>query len=279
MNKIEWQRKNRQTRKENGLCITCGNPTKVYVSCKSCREKERDSDKKRKKEGVCRNCSNKIFQFGLCEKCLEKRRENEKIRRINRMANGLCSTCKNVVKKNHSLCEKCITLNKIKYIKKRNAIFKAYGNKCKICGTDIQEFLQIDHIDGGGNKHRRSLSMSFYDWLIKNNFPNGFQILCANCNQEKHQHRKATPDKIKCFNAYGGAICNCCGEENICFLEMDHIHNNGNIMRKADSRHYNICRWLRRNNYPQGYQVLCSNCNYGKRIAGTCPHQKKVKNV
>jgi hypothetical protein len=59
--------------------------------------------------------------------------------------------------------------------------------KCVCCGEDHIEFLAIDHINGGGNKHRRQLSgnREIYLWLIKNNFPNGFQILCHNCNLSK----------------------------------------------------------------------------------------------
>jgi hypothetical protein len=51
------------------------------------------------------------------------------------------------------------------------------------------EFLAIDHIDGGGEKHRRTISdgkrlcgLSFYLWLKRNNWPSGFRVLCHNCN-------------------------------------------------------------------------------------------------
>ena len=280
MNKIEWQRKNREARKKQGLCVTCGKESQGFVSCEACRKKERESDKKRKEERVCVQCNRKAFKnFLRCKKCLEAKREKAKSRRKNRVANGQCSSCNNLAKKNHVLCDKCIAAMKRIYDKNRIAIFNAYGNKCASCGESIQEFLQIDHINGGGRKHKRSLSMNFYAWLVKNNFPKGFQILCANCNQEKHQKRKLTAEKINCFNAYGGAICSCCGEKNPAFLEMDHINNDGNIMRKMDSRHYAIYRWLRKHNYPQGYQVLCSNCNWGKRFVDICPHKRKNTNV
>ena len=32
--------------------------------------------------------------------------------------------------------------------------------------------------------------------------------------------------------------------------------------------------WLKRNNFPPGYQVLCWNCNCGRSINnGICPHK------
>jgi hypothetical protein len=44
--------------------------------------------------------------------------------------------------------------------------------------------LSIDHINGGGTKHRLNRmyghSGSYY-WYIKNNYPEGFQVLCMNC--------------------------------------------------------------------------------------------------
>lgn len=57
---------------------------------------------------------------------------------------------------------------------------------CACCGETIYQFLAIDHMNGGGNKHRKSLkSMDIYRWLVKNNFPLGFQVLCHNCNLAK----------------------------------------------------------------------------------------------
>jgi hypothetical protein len=34
---------------------------------------------------------------------------------------------------------------------------------------------------------------------------------------------------------------------------------------------------LRKNNFPPGYQVLCMNCNFGKRYSMICPHQTQEK--
>jgi hypothetical protein len=33
--------------------------------------------------------------------------------------------------------------------------------------------------------------------------------------------------------------------------------------------------WLRKHNYPEGFQVLCHNCNMGRQInGGVCPHME-----
>lgn len=68
-------------------------------------------------------------------------------------------------------------------LKVRLEVFEAYGGKCACCGETASQFLTIDHINGGGSKHRKSLSRNFYMWLRANDFPkDGFRILCMNCN-------------------------------------------------------------------------------------------------
>ena len=56
------------------------------------------------------------------------------------------------------------------------------------------------------------------------------------------------------------------------FLELDHVDNDGAEHRKTvhpDGMYW----WLRRNNWPASIQLLCSNCNHGKRLnGGFCPH-------
>jgi len=98
--------------------------------------------------------------------------------------------------------EKRSKQDKIRGLKRRieikKKVFDYYGNKCACCGEMITEFLCIDHINGGGSRHRRSLpSRNLYNWLIKNNFPPGFQTLCFNCNQAKGVYGKCPHQKIK----------------------------------------------------------------------------------
>lgn len=68
-----------------------------------------------------------------------------------------------------------------------------------------------------------------------------------------------------------GEICACCGESRIEFLAIDHINNNGADHRKSITT--SIYRWLEKNNYPDGFQILCHNCNLSKAFYGYCPHQ------
>jgi hypothetical protein len=60
---------------------------------------------------------------------------------------------------------------------------------CVCCGEAGFPFLSLDHINGGGAEHRRSLKtaggFSFYSHLRKLGYPPGYQILCFNCNMAK----------------------------------------------------------------------------------------------
>ncbi len=69
--------------------------------------------------------------------------------------------------------------------KLRQEVLDAYGRKCACCGQSAEEFLSVDHIKGGGTKHRRELKRyggTFYRYLKKKGWPDGYRILCHNCN-------------------------------------------------------------------------------------------------
>ena len=66
--------------------------------------------------------------------------------------------------------------------KEREACIAAYGGACECCGETRYEFLAIDHINGGGRQHREKIGNKICRWLVKNNFPPGFRVLCHNCN-------------------------------------------------------------------------------------------------
>jgi hypothetical protein len=71
------------------------------------------------------------------------------------------------------------------------AVFAHYGGPmCACCAAT--EDLTIDHVHGGGNAHRQELfgsswhdSYRFYRWLIREGFPDGYQVMCRPCNISK----------------------------------------------------------------------------------------------
>lgn len=58
---------------------------------------------------------------------------------------------------------------------------------CKKCDFADPRALCIDHIKGDGAEHRREIGrgIAVYTWLERNGYPEGFQVLCLNCNHLK----------------------------------------------------------------------------------------------
>ena len=110
---------------------------------------------------------------------------------------------------------------------------------------------------------------------IERNIPYNQKNPLYRKNYDKEQRRKVIE-----YYSKGTMQCNCCNENNLIFLTIDHINNDGAKHRKEINKginsmsSYNFYRWLINNNYPNGFQVLCFNCNIGKyHNGGICPHK------
>jgi hypothetical protein len=68
-------------------------------------------------------------------------------------------------------------------------IIDAYGGSCSLCGEPHQEFLVVDHINGGGKVHRKKLRESgqdLYVMLRDSGYPKDeYRLLCFNCNDAR----------------------------------------------------------------------------------------------
>ena len=166
----------------------------------------------------------------------------------------------------------------------KSEVFSYYGKgqiKCNCCEEKELHLLTIDHINGGGNKHREQEGIktgySTYSWLKKNNFPEEFQVLCWNCQYIKRQEEVSPKNptkrqlqckeikrslKLECLSHYGD-IC-FCGEDNLTLLTLDHVNDDGAEHRRNINQ--NFYTYLRQNNFPNDppLQVLCIKCQYRK---------------
>jgi len=87
-------------------------------------------------------------------------------------------------------------------------------------------------------------------------------------------------------------FCACCGETELVFLTIDHINNDGADHRRAigmrqgryePKESANIggngfAYWLKKNDWPTGFQILCFNCNWAKSHGG-CPHNTLMQRL
>lgn len=73
--------------------------------------------------------------------------------------------------------------------------------------------------------------------------------------------------------------CACCGEGTLAFLTFEHINGGGRKHRQLTGGG-GFISWLRKNDYPPGIEVLCMNCNHGRRVnGGVCPHDTLVREL
>lgn len=67
-----------------------------------------------------------------------------------------------------------------------NEIFELLGEKCSRCGYEDKRAIQIDHVNGGGNRERvaRGNTVQIYKDILDGarNGSKDFKLLCANCN-------------------------------------------------------------------------------------------------
>jgi hypothetical protein len=108
------------------------------------------------------------------------------------------------------------------------------------------------------------------------------------------QKRAYVAVRLECLQRYSGKEipeCRCCGETIILFLQIDHIEGNGSAHRreigmrqggsiqspgqktKVTMGGNGLAYWLKKNGWPEGFRVLCANCNLSKRVGKYCPHE------
>ena len=195
MNGSERQKRHREKLILEGKCVVCKQPNFDNAGknrCGSCTSGKARSDNQSRRHS-------KTIQ-NLCNLCGKNPPNPDKLR---------CEEC--CVKqrewyKNSDYRERNRVLDKQRRKERRIKVIKHYGNECACCGEKELYFLSIDHVNEDGAKHRAEImgsaakgrrigSTIFYRWLERNNFPDGFQVLCHNCNMGKHMNGGICPHK------------------------------------------------------------------------------------
>ncbi len=224
--------------------------------------------RQRKAARICQWCGEQTDgQHSLCDACREKHRR--KYREIR--AKGLCSSCGKQAIKGQAKCESCVVRER-KYSADHKARQKEKG-QCACCGKEAEPHKTLCKECSTKRRERRAetIRQGLCEMCRKPRGPD--RTYCDPCWAKRQAHHQAVKDEV--FGHYGGYACACCGETERAFLTIDHVRNDGAKHRREQGRKaYSICRWLRLNGFPDGFQVLCMNCNWAKRL-GQCPHEKR----
>lgn len=127
---------------------------------------------------------------------------SEKVNRSirNAIARGQCGGCyqKRDTERSKRYCLRCLEKCLIKTKKRRAAVWQQvldhYGHECNCCKEANPLFLTLDHKNNDGFLDKK-LGPNILYKVIRENFPDTYQILCYNCNCGKARNHGACPHK------------------------------------------------------------------------------------
>lgn len=171
------------------------------------------------------------------------------------------------------------------YVAALNMGMKICGGCLRTLPRDSSNFGKSSkHFDGLRSKCRRCVSLVKKDHYERTRpQQRARQAIYQKENRDrlyaynaKWQRERNARLRAELIDAYG-RVCACCGESEPIFLDLDHVHNNGNAHRREVGNNTQVMLELQRLGWPTGdYQLLCCNCNQGKaRNGGVCPHHAK----
>lgn len=189
---------------------------------------------------------NSIYRKHTCLTCEQKQRDAKRTQAIDCEQNRICQTC---------LFQKPISN------------FSSKGNTTLLTGQTVR-YRSVTCRKCEKARKRASGVCVMCWWPAHSNSSYCEKHLKLLRESIKRRHRK---DKAAAFAHYGEK-CAYCGDARQLFLTIDHIHDNGaehrRTQRSGQNRGHDIYAWLRKMNYPEGFQTLCYNCNCVKSQIG-----------
>lgn len=166
--------------------------------------------RKRVKLGLCVKCGEEIITDRLnrnltkaktCDKCLSK--EKERIKKARET--GFCITCRTSKQDipTSTICSKCNRLRRELRDRRKAEVLQALGGRCTCTSTSCwhegeciaidERVLTVDHVDGGGNIHRKRRWVH-YNWTLYlkaiRTKSHRLQLLCWNCHMLKDKFKR-----------------------------------------------------------------------------------------
>lgn len=156
------------------------------------------------------------------------------------------------------------------------------GRKCKSCCSDFMKLKRQQHKQNKDRVVAKTKRCPACKETLSSDAFNrdsgswsGLQAYCKECAFKK---RETVRLEVLVRYSSDPPYCLCCGERRFQFLSIGHINGGGRqhaVQRRNNGEGTTLFMWLKRNGYPEGYQILCHNCNQAKGYYGICPHQKE----
>lgn len=169
-----------------GLCVRCGHTpsTEGKQTCDECRQRVKQYNKRQREnqQASQRDRRQRLLDSGLCMRCGKNPKDGE----LKYCRSCLDKQSSDLKVKREQNPEHSRQQSKKSAARLRADVIGHYGGKCACCSETTDIFLCLDHIEGGGNKHRKSLGSKggrhFYRWIRSSGYPDGYRVLCWNCN-------------------------------------------------------------------------------------------------
>ncbi len=264
--KRRWAEENRETLKKKRSDKYLANRKQVLAKCKAYREANRDEVLKRQRARWADNADanaerSLAYRLSHRDELLQKKQEyyrNLKMEVLSHYSSGT--------------------------------------PRCQLCPESRLGALCLDHVNGGGTKHRASdngvRGHAVYNWVKKRGYPKEFQVLCHNCNFRKSlptevknqaQARYVKRIKSSAIGHYSNELGHCaeCSMDDLRVLTIDHVNGGGRQeMKKLGIKGgTTFYRHLSKAGFPPGYQVLCFSCNINKHVEDAASRRPFVKKL
>ncbi len=188
-----------------------------------------------------------------------------KSRNVNSVLNCvICGTKFNNLGHSTTCSIECSKQDRIEWKKKRLADQNGYSRtpeakaKRKILESS-PEFKE---------RHRISSRLRSQRPEVKAKMKKSLQERSAQCKLEVFSHYS------KEISDSDVPICACCKYDDIRFLTLDHIDGRKHLPKKEQKlKSFGLWSHIKKIGLPEGYQILCFNCNIAKSTSKFCPHE------
>ena len=183
-------------------------------------------------------------------------------------------------------CQRChLSKPSVEFVSRQKCLSCAQVRKCRTCDEDkpVAQFSQMGgkaciecRKSGKAKENKAQLSQEHYQADPEKRLSSNRKWKRDNDqryrSQQKDYRREERRKKRDAVLSHYGGSCACCGEKELVFLTIDHMNGKGHEHRRLIGT-ADLWKWLYSNHYPEGFQILCYNCNSGRyRNGGRCPH-------